>query len=84
MITEPQYNRICWHSRRGMLELDLVLGPFVQNHFKQQSEQDQQRYIRLLEEEDQDLFRWFLNAEVPKNSELAAIVALILRLHHTQ
>ena len=80
MITEPQYNRIC--SRRGMLELDLVLGPFVQNHFKQQSEQDQQLYIKLLEEEDQDLFRWLLKADVPEAPELAAIVGLILRLHH--
>lgn len=82
MITDADYNRLCWHSRRGMLELDLVLGPFVQNHFKQQSQQDQQRYIYLLTQEDQDLFRWFLAAERPEDPELCAIIDLILELHH--
>lgn len=82
MITEAQYNRICWHSRRGMLELDLLLGPFVRDHFKQQSERDQQRYVRLLKEEDQDLFRWLLSADKPEDPELAATILLILKLHH--
>ncbi len=82
-MTEQEYNRICWHSRRGMLELDLILGPFVQKHFKQISEQNQQRYIQLLTGEDQDLFRYFLEAEIPVEPELAAIVSLILELHHS-
>lgn len=82
MITDTEYNRLCWHSRRGMLELDLVLGPFIQNHFKQIPELDQQRYVYLLTQEDQDLYRWFLAAERPDDTELCAIIDLILELHH--
>ena len=26
--------RIRWHSRRGMLELDLILVPFAEQHFE--------------------------------------------------
>ena len=31
MFDDVEYQRIYWHSRRGMLELDLVLMPFVEN-----------------------------------------------------
>lgn len=81
MVSTTDYNRICWHSRRGMLELDLILVPFVKNRFRDLEARDQQRYVALLEEEDTDMFRWFLRAETPGNSELAAIVAVILSGH---
>lgn len=78
MISDEAYNRIYWHSRRGMLELDLILTPFVENHLRQLSAADQQRFVNLLEEEDTDLFRWFLRAETPADAQLASIVAKIL------
>jgi len=28
MVDESKFKRLQWHSRRGMLELDLVLMPF--------------------------------------------------------
>jgi antitoxin CptB len=73
-----EYNRLCWHSRRGMLELDLVLGPFVRNHYPGLSPVDKERYRRLLECEDQDLFSWFLGRVIPQDEELADIVEKIL------
>lgn len=78
MLTEPDYKRIYWASRRGMLELDLVLMPFAENRVRELSEQDQQRYIRLLECEDTELFAWFLQRQRPQDSELAAIVDIVL------
>ena len=60
MISDTEYKRIYWHSRRGMLELDLILMPFVEQHLRRLPEDDQQRYVALLEQEDTDMFRWFL------------------------
>lgn len=78
MLSASDYNRICWASRRGMLELDLILGPFVANEFQQLNSEDQQRYIRLLEEEDNDLFAWFLGHQSPQDPDLQLIVAKVL------
>lgn len=81
MVSDTEYKRICWHSRRGMLELDLIMEPFVKKHFRDLSAEDQQRYVKLLEEEDTDMFRWFLRAELPEDPELKRIVSLILENH---
>jgi antitoxin CptB len=82
MISDTDYKRIYWHSRRGMLELDLILVPFVENHLRQLSVQDQRRFIALLEQEDTDLFRWLLRADMPADPELASIVRRILGTIH--
>ena len=74
MIAEEDYKRLCWASRRGMLELDLILVPFVENRFRELSEQDQQRYIALLESEDTDLFAWFLGRQLPEDEDLRSII----------
>lgn len=84
MTSPDDYHRTYWHSRRGMLELDLVLMPFVEKHYRQLPDADKQRYIRLLACEDQDMFSWFLQHKQPEDPELAQIVALILERHHAQ
>ncbi|SDJ56718.1 succinate dehydrogenase assembly factor 2 [Microbulbifer yueqingensis] len=70
-------NRLFWASRRGMLELDLVLLPFLENVYDTLDEADQQSYVKLLESEDQDLFAWFLRREDPADPELQRIVQII-------
>ncbi len=79
MLSESEKKRVYWASRRGMLELDLVLVPFFEQCFDDLSEQDQQRFVKLLEEEDTDLFAWFLGRVTPEDEDLAAIVAKINR-----
>jgi antitoxin CptB len=75
-------HRVYWHSRRGMLELDLVLMPFAQNHYSHLSVRDKQHYVKLLACEDQDLFGWFLQHRVPEDPDLHYMVQLILEKHH--
>ncbi len=70
-------NRLIWASRRGMLELDLVLMPFLENVYEGLEQGDKERYWALLEEQDQDLFAWFLRRENPDNPELQRIVDII-------
>ena len=71
-------HRLRWASRRGMLELDLVLLPFVENVYTTLSADDQQRFDDLLESEDTELFSWFLGKEVPENENNKHIVNIIL------
>ena len=70
-------NRLFWGSRRGMLELDLVLMPFLENVYPTLEQADKERYWLLLEEQDQDLFAWFMRREDPVNPELQRIVGII-------
>lgn len=78
MLDTDEINRMRWASRRGMLELDLVLEPFVNQCYAQLKPVDRQRFQQLVLREDQELFGWFLRRETPADPELAAIVAKIL------
>ena len=73
------HNRVIWHSRRGMLELDLILEPFAKNCYPSLSGGEQQDYVRLLASEDQDLFDWFLKKKPVDNPALVGIVEIVLR-----
>jgi antitoxin CptB len=75
-------NRLFWASRRGMLELDLILAPFVENIYPTIEEEDQRLYEKLLEEQDQDLFAWFLKRQDPDDPDLLKIVKIIRK--HSQ
>ncbi len=67
-----------WATRRGMLELDLVLGPFVEQRYSLLSLEDRELFQRLMLCEDQDLFSWFLRREQVPDKELTDIVKQIL------
>ena len=70
-------NRLKWASRRGMLELDLILQPFVEQHYDQLAEDDKLRFEVLLEMEDQQLFGWFMRREQPQDPQMQRSVSLI-------
>lgn len=80
MLTEQDLKRTLWHSRRGMLELDLILLPFATERLAQLDADLQSLYRDLLREEDQDLFAWFIHREQAP-LPLRPIVELIVRLH---
>jgi len=83
MISNEELNRMRWAARRGMLELDLVLEPFVTACYADLDEQDRRRFQQLMLCEDQDLFAWFLRREQPADEELATIVRKILGFTRT-
>ena len=62
--------------RRGMKEMDLVLGPFADAHLAGMSEAELAVYDALLAENDQDLMAWILGSSPPP-AEFAAILARI-------
>ena len=73
-----EFNRLAWHSRRGMLELDVLLGPFLNEVYRDLTEEDQARYRKLIDCEDPDLFSWFMRNSVPSDPDHAKMVNMIL------
>ncbi|MBT3672324.1 MAG: succinate dehydrogenase assembly factor 2 [Porticoccaceae bacterium] len=70
-------NRLLWASRRGMLELDMILAPFVEDVYDSLEEDDKLRFEVLLEREDQTLFMWFMQREQPIDPNMQRILQII-------
>lgn len=70
-------------SRRGLLELDLLLLPFVQSVYAELSAAEQQVYERLLLEDDVVLLEWLKGAPVGE-SDLQAMIDRIRGWHAKQ
>ncbi|MDO3388211.1 succinate dehydrogenase assembly factor 2 [Gilvimarinus sp. SDUM040013] len=60
-----------------MLELDLVLLPFLDNVYPSLDQADKECYWKLLECEDQDMFAWFMRREDPDDPQLQRIVKIV-------
>ena len=77
-MQELNQQKIFWHSRRGMLELDLLLVPFSTDVFPQLSHLDQMLYRDFLSEEDQDIFAWLMRRQEPSEERFNRIIDKIL------
>lgn len=75
---EEKLNRLRWRSRRGMLELDLMLLPFFDEEYRGLPPDQQLTFQRLLEQDDPDLWLWFSQKAEPEDPELCALVKLML------
>ena len=82
-MSDEELRRMRWAARRGMLELDLVLEPFVSQRYAALDEEGRRVFSRLMECEDQALYAWFLQREQPDDEELADIVRTILEFART-
>ena len=69
--------RLRWACRRGMLELDVLLGNFLEEAFIKLSDNEQALFIQLLDEEDQDLFLWLTDKEIAPDPSLLLIIKKI-------
>lgn len=71
--------RLRWACRRGMLELDVLFMPFVEEAYDTLSAPDKVTFERLLECQDPELFAWFMGHENCEDQELNAMVQFILQ-----
>lgn len=83
MIEREELNRMRWAARRGMLELDLLLEPFVATRYALLDKADRLSFQQLMHCEDQDLFAWLMQRQPPGDEEHARIVSQILQFAHT-
>jgi len=70
--------RLKWACRRGMLELDVLFMPFVDEAWEQLSDENKKIFERLLTCQDPELFAWFMGHEECEDQELKSMVELIL------
>jgi antitoxin CptB len=71
--------RLRWACRRGMLELDVLFMPFVEEAYDLLSTKDKLVFERLLTEQDPELFAWFMGHKVCEDEELNTMVQFILQ-----
>lgn len=71
--------RLRWACRRGMLELDVLLLPFVNDSYDELTQEEKKIFERLLVCQDPELFAWFMGHEKCEDKELNDMVQLILR-----
>lgn len=62
-----------WH--RGMLEMDMILGPFADAHVDTYDEAQMIRLEVLMDESDADLLSWILGREKPTPEVDESLVA---------
>lgn len=57
--------RTRWQCRRGMLELDILLSRFLDEHYSSLSASELACFHRLLEQSDTTLLAWLQGQEQP-------------------
>jgi antitoxin CptB len=77
---DAELKKLRWRCRRGMRELDQLLQRWLDREHAEASEHERGVFLRLLDSEDDRLWRWFLGYEVPPDAELAELVRRIRQL----
>ena len=81
-MTETELKRLIWRSRRGILELDILLRPFAEQALSHLTAHQQWQYARLMDQQDADLFVWMTQQQTPQDPDLVDIINMIL--NHVQ
>lgn len=82
---ETELRRLRWRCRRGMRELDQLMLRYLDQRWREAPASERARFERLLEVEDDRLWRWFMGRETPQDpseKDLHALVERIIELPH--
>ncbi len=74
---DSEARALLWRCRRGMKELDVLLGRYAAAALPQAGPAERRLLARLLERPDPELAGYFLAGEVPPEPEMAALVTRI-------
>lgn len=77
---ELELKRLRWRCRRGMRELDQLLGRYLDREWRLASDAERGVFLRLLETEDDKLWHWFMGFEAATDVEIASLVERIRSL----
>jgi antitoxin CptB len=73
-----ELERVRWRCRRGLLELDIVLGRFIERHYVDLDKAQQAAFDLLLDMPDPTLWDMITNTQPsPLQSELCAVLELL-------
>ncbi|MCF8151018.1 MAG: succinate dehydrogenase assembly factor 2 [Burkholderiaceae bacterium] len=71
---KARINRLKWHCRRALLELDLVFDRFWEHYEENLDVQGEAALEKLLEQEDHDLWALVSGREVTADPQLANMI----------
>lgn len=69
--------RVRWRSRRGLLELDIVLGRFIEQYYAQLDEAEQRAFEALLDMPDNPLWDMIAGRAEGTHTEQQALLKKI-------
>ncbi len=73
-----ELERVRWRCRRGLLELDIVLGRFIEQHYVNLDKAQQAAFDLLLDMPDPTLWDMIANTQpLPLKSERCAVLELL-------
>ena len=72
-----ELSRLRWLCRRGMKELDVVLGRYLEQHYSSASSSEQEYFKALLDMSDPDLYDLLLGRSATSDVELARFIQLL-------
>lgn len=76
-MDELRKTRLRWHCRRGMLELDLILGNFFEEVFDSLTDAQQLQFEELIEQLDTNIYAWLMGYQQPTEPHLQEVIDLI-------
>ena len=76
-MDERRLERLRWRSRRGLLELDVVLKEFLDTRYASLTSDEQDAFEKLLTTPDQTLLAYLQGNENPPENELKQLVSKI-------
>lgn len=76
-INQP--SRLKWMCRRGMLELDVLFGKFLETGYANLTDEEKCQFVQLLDCPDPDLIGWLLGTDEPADEGLKHIAGKVRR-----
>lgn len=74
MSADELKKQYVWQCRRGMKEVEFLLNKYLEELYDTDSPEQHERFGRLLECQDADLFEWFTERSRPEDGELDAFI----------
>ncbi|MBE2212054.1 MAG: succinate dehydrogenase assembly factor 2 [Xanthomonadaceae bacterium] len=72
-----ELRRLRWRCRRGMRELDQLMLRYLEGPWASDSEASRAVFLRLLDTEDDKLWRWFMGYEAIDDVDIASLIQRI-------
>ncbi len=77
MQGEDRIRRLRWLCRRGMKELDVLLGSFLESNLDSLKSGSWERFEAFLDQEDDLIWHWLQKIETPDTDEFQSLTDAI-------
>ena len=78
MDKSKELAKLVWRCNRGMLELDLILKPFLQDSFVSLTADEIAQFELLLTYPDPEIYAWLMETHQPQEQQLHGIVKRVI------